>query len=71
MFAVNFYASCFVSRGNSIGKRLTRLDWEKVIYWPLFTLANNLLSYLQGPMHMVNVMSRSTKIDLKASMAEL
>ena len=40
MFAVNFYASCFVSRGNSIGKEPMRLDWEKAVYRPLFTLAN-------------------------------
>ena len=43
MFAVSFYASCFVSRGNSVGKKLIRLDWEKVVYWLLFTLANTLL----------------------------
>ena len=43
MFAVNFYASCFVSRGNSVGKKLIRLDWEKGVHWPLFTLANTLL----------------------------
>ena len=42
MFAVNFYASCFVSRGNSIGKKVIRFDWEKAVYWLLFTLANTL-----------------------------
>ena len=31
-----------VSRGNSIGKKLKRLDWEKAIYQPLFMLANTL-----------------------------
>ena len=43
MFAVNFYASCFVSRENSIGKKVTRFDWEKAVYWLLFTLANTLM----------------------------
>ena len=42
MFTVNFYASCFASRGNSIGKKLIRLDWEKAVYRSLFTLANTL-----------------------------
>ena len=42
MFAVNFYASCFVSRGNSVGKKVVRFDWEKAVYRPLFTLANTL-----------------------------
>ena len=42
MFAVNFYTSCFVSRGNSIGKKVIRLDWEKAVYRLLFTLANTL-----------------------------
>ena len=43
MFAVNFYVSCFGSRGNSIGKKLLlSSDWEKAIYQPLFTLANTL-----------------------------
>ena len=42
MFAVDFYKGCFVSRGNSIGKKLIRLDWEKTVYRPLFTLANTL-----------------------------
>ena len=42
MFTVNFYASCFVSRGNSIGKKFIRLDWEKAVYRSLFTLANTL-----------------------------
>ena len=42
MFAVNFYASCFVSRRNSIGKKLIRLNWEKAVYPMLFTLTNNL-----------------------------
>ena len=45
MFAVNFYASCFVSRGNSIGKKVIGLDWEKAVYRPLFTLANTLYWY--------------------------
>ena len=42
MFAVNFCVSCYGSRGNSIGKKLIRLDWEKAVYWPLFMLANTL-----------------------------
>ena len=42
MFAVNFCVSCYVSRGNSIGKKLIRLDWEKAVYWLLFMLANTL-----------------------------
>ena len=46
MFAVNFYASCLVIRGNSIGKKLVRLDWEKAVYRPLFTLANTLYIYI-------------------------
>ena len=33
---------CFDSREKSIGKKLIRLDWEKTVYWPLFTLANTL-----------------------------
>ena len=36
------YMSCFVSRGNSIGKKFIRLDWEKAVYQTLFTLANTL-----------------------------
>ena len=44
MFAVNFCTSCFISRGNSIGKKVIRLNWEKVIYWLLFMLANTLVS---------------------------
>ena len=43
MFAVNYCASCFDIRGNSIGKNLVRLNWEKAVYRPLFTLANTLL----------------------------
>ena len=42
MFTVNFYVSCVVSRGNSIGKKLIRLDWEKAVYWLLFALGNTL-----------------------------
>ena len=45
MFAVNFYASSFVSRENSIGKKLIRLGWEKTVYRLLFTLANTLKCY--------------------------
>ena len=45
MFAVKFYASCFDSRGNSIGKKLLRLDWEKATYWLLSMLANSLEHY--------------------------
>ena len=45
VFAVNFYASYFVSRGNSIWKKLIRLNWEKVVYWLLFTLTNTLEGY--------------------------
>ena len=44
MFAVNFCTSCFISRGNSIGKKVIRLNWEKVIYRLLFMLANTLVS---------------------------
>ena len=43
MFAVSFYVSCFDSRGDLIGKRLIRLNWEKNVYQPLFTLANTLI----------------------------
>ena len=43
MFAVNFYTSCFVSTGNSVGKKPIRLYWEKVVCQLLFTLANTLL----------------------------
>ena len=42
MFAVSFYASCFINRGNLIGKKLVRLDWEKAVYRLLFTLASTL-----------------------------
>ena len=42
MWTANFYARHFDSRGNSIGKKLIRLDWEKAVYRPLFTLANSL-----------------------------
>ena len=42
MVAVNFYAS----RGNAIGKKLVRLDWEKAVCRPLFTLANTLIDLL-------------------------
>ena len=48
MLAVNFYASCFVSRENSVGKKLIRLDWEKAVYRPLFTLANTLIMMLEN-----------------------
>ena len=27
-----------------LGKNLLRLDWENAIYWPLFMLANTLLT---------------------------
>ena len=43
MFAISFYGSCFVNRGNSIGKKFTRPDWEKAIYRSLFMLANTLI----------------------------
>ena len=43
MFSVNFYESCFVSRETQLGKNLIKLDWEKAVYWPLFTLANTLI----------------------------
>ena len=43
MFAVKFYASCFDCRGNSIGKKLLRLHWEKAAYQLLFMLANTLI----------------------------
>ena len=43
MFAVNFCASCFDSRENSVGKKLSGLDWEKAVYQLVFTLANTLL----------------------------
>ena len=39
MFPVHFYASCFDSRENAVGKK-TCLDWEKTVYRPLFALAN-------------------------------
>ena len=42
MFTVNFYAIWFDSRGNSTGNKLLTLDWEKAVYWLLFTLANTL-----------------------------
>ena len=42
MFAVHFYVSYFDSRENSIGKKNLWLDWEKVVYWLLFALANTL-----------------------------
>ena len=42
MFSVNFYASCLVSRETRLGKNLIKLDWEKAVYRPLFTLANTL-----------------------------
>ena len=42
MFTVDFYASCFISKGTSIGKKLIRLGWEKAIYQQLFMLANML-----------------------------
>ena len=42
MFAVNFYTSCFVSRGNSVRKKVIRIDWEKAFYWLLFMPANTL-----------------------------
>ena len=45
MFAVNSYANCFDSGGNSIEKK--RLDWEKVAYRPLFMLANTLMSCIK------------------------
>ena len=43
MFAVHFYASCFDSRGNLIGKKSLWLDREKAVYRPLFALANTLV----------------------------
>ena len=49
MFAVNFYASCFVSRGNLIGKKSIRLAWEKTVYQSLFRLANILLVFKEQP----------------------
>ena len=42
MFTVNFYATCFVSRGNSIGKKFIRFDREKAACQSLFTLANTM-----------------------------
>ena len=48
MFAVNFYASCFDGRGNPIGKKLIRFDWQKAVYQPLFTLANTLAIHFQA-----------------------
>ena len=42
IFAVNFYVSCFDSRGNSIGEKLIRLYWENTVYRLLFALANTL-----------------------------
>ena len=43
MFTVNFYASCFAGKGNSIGKKIRIFEWEKAIYRPLLTLADILL----------------------------
>ena len=37
-----FLCELFYSRENSIGKKLVRLDWEKAVYRPLFTLTNTL-----------------------------
>ena len=45
MFTVNFYTSCFVIRGNSIGKKTIRLDWEKAVYGPPFMLTNTVGTY--------------------------
>ena len=42
MFTVNFYASYIAVKGNSIGKKLRRLDWEEAVYRLLFMLANAL-----------------------------
>ena len=62
MFAVNFYASCFVSRGNSNGKKVIRLDWEKAVYRLLFMLANTLVGVYQK---MENLMWRYKLLFLK------
>ena len=43
MFTVNFYASYFDIRVNSIGKKDVRLVREKAAYWLLFTLVNSLV----------------------------
>ena len=45
IFAANFYMRCFDRRGNSTGKKLVRLNWEKAVYQPLFTLANTLFFF--------------------------
>ena len=45
IFAANFYTRCFDRRGNSTGKKLTRLNWEKDVYQPLFTLVNTLFFF--------------------------
>ena len=37
-----FYASCFGSGRNLIGKKSLRLDWEQAVYRPLFALADTL-----------------------------
>ena len=68
MFAVNFYASCLVTRGSSIGKKLIRLDWEKAVYRLLFTIANTLL--LNEPnnrnaMEYVILMKEATRSDIQ------
>ena len=44
MFTVNFYASCFAGKGNSIGKKIRRFNWEKAVYQLLFMLASTLSS---------------------------
>ena len=43
MFTFNVYTSCFVSRGNSTGKKLRTADCEKIVYQLLFTLADTLV----------------------------
>ena len=45
IFAANFYTRCFDRRGNSTGKKLIRLNWEKDVYQPLFMLVNTLFFF--------------------------
>ena len=43
MFAVNFMRVVLTIGKLNWEKKLIRLDWEKVVYRPLFTLPNTLL----------------------------
>ena len=54
MFAANFYVGCFVSRGNSIKKKLIRPGWKKVVCQPLFMLANTLVGLMRSAVDSLN-----------------